>query len=223
MHVATRQSRKSAIQIRAATGKGKAMTDEFDENQPWIGLLNQAEEGDNDAMSELILRAKKVLVIQGRRAGAVREDLSDAVQQSLLKFWRLVERRGVEATIDNQVVALLREIAGNVVVNQHRDRHRGKRDEARNENLNRDVESDLSSPSTRLRREEESRIRLAALESLPARDQRLLKGRKEENLTWEEVSVEHSLSVPSVQRAYHRALERWVAEARARGASTFIS
>ena len=181
-------------------------------------LLSRARTGDNKVQGRLLdhYRAYLGLIARlqiGRRLEG-RFDASDVVQETFLKAWEQFDQ--FRGSTERELVAWLRQILANSLVD-HVRRHHGQRRDVRLERVRSDLDqsamilagnliSASSSPSQQASRREASVLLADALAELPEHYREVLVLRHLEQTSFEEIARRMDRTIDSVKNVWTRAL-----------------
>jgi len=178
-------------------------------------LLKKAQSGDETALENLLGEVRPLLKKVVREIGVTATDVSDVVQEELLKIWQHIEKRNVRAASNAELVGWLTTVAENGALTALRDAQRQKRDVRKQVGLPQNSSGSVlladagSTPSQQAVRRELEQRRDAALSHLPADYQQVLRLRRYEWRDWHEIAATMGRTESAVRRLYYRARQRW--------------
>ena len=180
----------------------------------WAELLRRAADGDQQASERIFAEVGPYLqrVFEYEFGSAKAQvDASGVVQDCLLKFW---QKAGTfRGQTDAEARAWLRTIARNEFLTQIR--RAGARARKVPLPLDKDgavaIAAGTSSPSRRMRRDEDQQYREEAFKRLSADEQEILRLRYCQDLDWPAIADQMGRSEGAAKRVYYRAVQRWKA------------
>lgn len=184
-------------------------------DDPWLELLERARSGDANALERLLREVRPYLKKVIRVTGVSTADVSDVVQEALMRIWRHVENKNVRAASNAQLVSWLTKVAQYGALIALRDGQRQKRDVRKQVELPESRGGSVtlvdprSTPSLQAARRELVEKRAEARKLLSDNMQEVLRLKDDEDLSWEEIASQMERTTGAVQRLYYRAVESW--------------